>query len=585
MGYEYIGPDSEAQPATSPDPTITTHQSEGQHNSNSTQHNGPQSEAALYSEPSYQEHVSRPLPGYGGMPFPRPAFPPPQMAPGQTPAVSPWPAPGHPAFPQQQQQMQQMQQPPATSGIQQRPQMWAPAPGGAPGYYNGQAFYQPAGAGYPPYAQGYYGYPGYTYAYPWQPPRPRRDTYQFVVAIIAFICSCLTLLGGIISALLLLLVSVSPATSGIRADQMFSTQVLFLALTLAGLIGGGYCVYHSIRALFLKKPSAEFKLPWFWIFFVLYLAILILGAFLRGNTKTLDLYGTTFLIFLAGILPALTFLALGLRRLHYPRGSRWSTTWRRVTFSVVSGATLGVVLALIFELILSLIVGGLSFSSLSDPNISVPHDFTQIIMLFLVLSVIAPLVEEAVKPLAVIVLIGRLRNAAEAFVLGMACGIGFDLIETSAYISQGYKDWLDVAIQRSTAGLLHGFGAAMVALGWYYLTHRNSINRRILVGLGCIIYAVLQHALWNGSFLLLLLPDPIGSYLDHGMVVLGPVTFQSILLVYLFESLLMLIFFLFVTGKLRGKTGQPPFWQRLTRNRAQRDLTPAAVEGRAIART
>jgi RsiW-degrading membrane proteinase PrsW (M82 family) len=146
----------------------------------------------------------------------------------------------------------------------------------------------------------------------------------------------------------------------------------------------------------------------------------------------------------------------------------------------------------------------------------------------------------------------------------MACGIGFDLIETSGYISQGYKDWLDVAIQRSTAGLLHGFGAGMVALGWYFLTHRNSTKyNRILLGLGCGLYAVVQHAIWNGSFLVQLLPDPVGPYLDHGMVTLGLISFQAVLLTYLFESLLMLTFFVFVTGQLRGKIDKPPFWKRI----------------------
>ena len=84
---------------------------------------------------------------------------------------------------------------------------------------------------------------------------------------------------------------------------------------------------------------------------------------------------------------------------------------------------------------------------------------------------IAPVVEEAVKPLAVVALIGRIRGAAEAFVLGLACGVGFDMVETSGYIGTGYHDWLNVALVRSGSSLLHGFGAAMVALGWYYLTH------------------------------------------------------------------------------------------------------------------
>src|SRR5258708_19978767 len=118
-------------------------------------------------------------------------------------------------------------------------------------------------------------------------------------------------------------------------------------------------------------------------------------------------------------------------------------------------------------------------------------------MLFVIGAVIGRLMEETVKPLAVVILIGRVSSAAEAFVLGLACGIGFDLIETTGYISAGYQDWLNTALIRTGSGLLHGFVAAMVALGWYYLTHPGT--HRWLKALGSWLYAVAHHALLNGS--------------------------------------------------------------------------------------
>ena len=184
----------------------------------------------------------------------------------------------------------------------------------------------------------------------------------------------------------------------------------------------------------------------------------------------------------------------------------------------------------------------------------VPHNTQQLLFLLLLVSVIAPIIEECVKPLAVEVMIGRLRSAAEAFILGFACGIGFDLIETSGYISLGdSRPWVDTALERSTAGLLHGFGAGMVALGCYYLTHQHSINNRIQIGLGCIAYAIIQHAIWNGAFLFALLPAPIGPYLESGTIQIGSYTMQGVVLVYIIESLLIFAFFLFVTGKLRSQ--------------------------------
>src|SRR5207249_1121714 len=130
--------------------------------------------------------------------------------------------------------------------------------------------------------------------------------------------------------------------------------------------------------------------------------------------------------------------------------------------------------------LISLQLGVKNFS-LDNPDQPIPNDPRAILFMFILVSVIAPVVEEAVKPLAVVVLIGRIRSAAEAFVLGLACGIGFDLIETTGYISAGYQDWLSIALIRTGAGLLHGFGAAMVALGWYYLVHPG--KKRVLKAL------------------------------------------------------------------------------------------------------
>ena len=414
---------------------------------------------------------------------------------------------------------------------------------------------------------------------PAQPMRPRRDRYLFVMSILAVIGSSLATLGGLVSAAILLLLFFVPSSNfDGQQGQLFSGIVLLVALTLAGGVGGSFGLFHSIRSL-LRKPSADFKLPQWWIFLASYVVVIVIAAILRANGLAVaNLLLSIFLIALAGLLPALTILSLGVRRLHFPRNARWPTRWRRFALAVASGATLAIVLALIFETILSAVAAGLLQTSsglLDNPGQPIPTDPRAIGFTFVVVSVIAPLVEEAVKPLAVIILIGRIESAAEAFVLGLSCGIGFDLIETSGYISSGYQSWLDVALQRSTAGLLHGLGAAMVALGWYYLTHPKASHHRFLLGFGCMLYAVLQHAIWNGSFVLQLLPAPIGPYLTNGVIGSGSFAFPSFLLVYVVESLLMLTFFVFVTGKIRkNNTLTPP-----TAIQSERQPAPTATGG------
>ncbi len=540
-------------------------------------------EYGQYEEPSYREHVTQPLgaPGFQTVPYSSPVQPPVQSQ-----------QPYQQVVPQQRQQGQQSYPPQGqaqpyyppvypNNGYSGQPQQQYPNNG-----YQPYQQYPPQQYNYNPYNNGYaappQGYPGYYYGYPpyygngypAQSTHPSRDRYLFVISILAVIGSSLATLGGLASVAILVLISLVPSSNfNGQQGQLFSGLVLFVALAIAGCLGGSFGLFHSIRSL-LRKPSSDFKLPHWWIFLSSYVVVIVIAAILRANGLAVaNLPLSVFLIALAGLLPALTILSLGVRRLHFPSTARWPTRWRRFAVAIASGATLAIVLALVFETILQAVAAGLlqtsSGFSLDNPNQPLPSDPRALGFLFVLVSVIAPLVEEAVKPLAVVAMIGRIESAAEAFVLGLSCGIGFDLIETSGYISSGYQDWLNVALQRSTAGLLHGFGAAMVSLGWYYLTHPKASHHRFVFGFGCMLYAVLQHAIWNGSFLLQVLPAPIGPYLANGVIGSGSFAFPAFLLVYVIESLLMLIFFLFVTGHIRKNNTLTP------RTSAQSERLPA----------
>ncbi|HTI13663.1 MAG TPA: PrsW family glutamic-type intramembrane protease [Dictyobacter sp.] len=571
-------PDTERR-NPSPSSSLSTDRHDGGENTQPRYMAQP-SEYEHYEEPMYREHVSQPLnhtvpptPHFYPVEFPEQQYraqqeqrqaaynQPTSRAAAQTGSQN-GPAQNHPARPYRNQSSQQ-QAPYYPSQSQQ----WSG--GYQPPMQNGGYYYHSYPPGYYGYGQPYgygYGYPGQMpYAsYPYQPywhVKPSRDTYLFVIAIVSTICSGLVLLAGLICAFILLfaLVAGNTASSSNDAGQLFGGVVMLTALSLAGLAGGGFGFYHSIRAL-ARKRSRPFKLPRFWIFLLCYLVLLVIGFLVRGNTNAInDVPLSILLIGLAGLLPALTILALGVRRLHFPDSAGWPTTWRRLAVALISGATSAIFFAMIFELILSTVVGfGLHLNSfnLSDPNQNIPDTPQAIIYMLLVASVIAPLVEETVKPLAVVALIGRINSAAEAFLLGLGCGIGFDLIETSGYISMGYKSWVDVAIERSTAGLLHGFGAGMVSLGWYLITHRNAVKKHhILLGLSCYVYAIMQHAIWNGSSLITAIPGPIGNFFANGQIMIGSYPLQAQLLIYLFWSTLMIIFFLYVTGKLSGRSG------------------------------
>jgi RsiW-degrading membrane proteinase PrsW (M82 family) len=495
---------------------------------------------------THREHVSGSLPSFPSeAPLFRPAYPPYPPYPGFQPQEQrtgyPPQAPGYPPF---------VGNPPQRQG-------YAPYPG-YPSYqgYMSPPPYAPVAPPYP----GYNGYSAYGYAYPWQPPKPERDGYLLGVGITSLVGSSLVILAGLAAMGLLALIAVVPHTT-MSDGAHFAGIMLFIGLACAGVVGGGFALYHSIRSVFLRKPSADYAMPQFWIFVLLFMAVIGVAYWLQKQGLAVTYLPVTVgLIGLAAIFPALAVLALGDRRLRFPRQARWPTSWRRFTLAVVSGATLGVGLAAILEFVLEfLLVRGQAVNPLlcvnqpNAPNCQNPVVYS---IILLVVAVMAPLIEETVKPLAVIVLIGRIRSAAEAFVLGLAAGIGFNLIETTGYISSGYQDWLSIALIRTGAGLLHGFGAAMVALGWYYLTHPG--KHRLLKAVGCWLYAVMQHALWNGSWGIVLLPAPVGPFFSTSNVTIGPFSLPSYAIINIVEAIFMLAFFIYMTGRLRTKTTPSP---------------------------
>jgi RsiW-degrading membrane proteinase PrsW (M82 family) len=331
------------------------------------------------------------------------------------------------------------------------------------------------------------------------------------------------------------------------------------------MVGGGFSLYHSIRGL-LRKPSANIILPWFWIFLVLYLLVIGVGYALQANGLEVQyLPLTIFLIVLSAIFPVLALAAYTVRRLRFPQ---WPTTWRRFTLAITSGATLGIGLALLLELGLLILVlrsQATNFEQyLTNPNTPSNNSFGTFALIFLVVAIIGPFVEETVKPLGVAFYIGRMRNAAEAFTLGMAAGIGFAMVETVGYIGSGYQDWLAVALERTAAGLLHGFGAGMVALGWYYLTHAQDRPKR--KAFGCWAYAVFQHLVWNGTAVLAFLPAPVGPALNNFNINLGFTVLPFLELLNILEAILILVFFVYMTGRLRRQT--PPINESNPRNEA-----------------
>lgn len=442
----------------------------------------------------------------------------------------------------------------------------SPAPGAYPyptyPAYPAPYAYPAVYGGYAPY--GYYGYYGAYYPAPYaQPRRAPGETYALVVSWIVTALSGISILLGLAAGAIALI------TLAIGVDEGLAGWGAALEFVFAPLAGGGLGLWFGIRGI-LRRPSPKFQLPPAWAALGLMVVALVGSVGIWSFDLNLGRsagapIAVTPLAFMAGALPALAILAFATQRLGDP------STRRHVWMSLIYGATLAPLIAVILETILTIaIIAALGLTS-SEANSLLSNggaggtSLTFAFAELLVLSVVAPLVEEGLKPLGALLIMRRLRTPAEAFLVGLAGGIGFDIFETIGYITQGQSDWITVALERVGAGLLHGVGAGMGALGWYYLVNGKGVSLRWLRAIGCFAYALLQHGTFNAFSLigppLLPLPQTTMQWLFGEAFYIGPLPLAHIDLLYIFIYGFILTVLVVMTLRLRHAKGMAPLPQ------------------------
>lgn len=406
-------------------------------------------------------------------------------------------------------------------------------------------------SGYPGAAPQYQPYPyPYYYVSP-LPPKPKGETYVKVVSWIVIVTGALGVIGGLLSLGLLALIAT-------QEPDNIALYGIFGFFGGAATIGGIIALVSGINRL-LAHTSRRFVLPPSGLFAALAVLILITGIVLWN---VYGAPGAGFAVFplttLAAIVPSLAILAFTSQRLGGP------STRRHVWLSLFYGATLAPIVAIILELLATLLIYLLVLALGQNvgnvlTNITVtPQNPIEVIAAILNISVTAAVVEEGVKPLAAVLIMRRLRSPAEAFLVGMAGGIGFNMFEATGYITGEQADWITQAIGRSTAGLLHGVGAGMAALGWYYLINGRGVPLRWVRGFGFILYAMVQHAINNAAAVLLgLVPPTIGQLLSL-QIVPGVVPFATGDVLFMLYDVLIFLVLLYVTAKLRRGEGLFP---------------------------
>lgn len=280
---------------------------------------------------------------------------------------------------------------------------------------------------------------------------------------------------------------------------------LFLAVTLGG---GGATFFHGVRAL-NGYSSHPLRLPPTWALGGGFFLALAVGLGLRTAEFCAPL-GFPPVFLAAALLPPVAAVAWMVDR------RPGELTWRRAAVAFAAGATVSMGLAIVLEVLLPglvlALVWGLAdlalpaleglVDALAGGDVAAALTSPGFLFALVQLAVVAPLVEEFVKPLVALPLLKRLKEPRDALLLGAIAGAGFAVLEDAIYAGFGLSIWAGILLVRALGAAIHPLGAGLTALGWHDLLHRRpGAGRRWLERYGL---AAGIHALWNGGSLLVL---------------------------------------------------------------------------------
>jgi hypothetical protein len=134
-----------------------------------------------------------------------------------------------------------------------------------------------------------------------------------------------------------------------------------------------------------------------------------------------------------------------------------------------------------------------------------------ILAVFLFVAVVVPLIEEALKPVGMWFLYGRLQRPAAGFVAGLLSGAGYAMFE-SLVAYNGGEGWASVTIARAGTAVVHITLSGLV--GWALV---EAWRRRRYSNLaGTYLAAVAIHGTWNAMTVVMLVdgmaasqPEPV----------------------------------------------------------------------------
>jgi len=278
-----------------------------------------------------------------------------------------------------------------------------------------------------------------------------------------------------------------------------------------------------------ERTRLKVKLGWWPLAAALLLpAILLLGNWAVGSS--IEWMALPVLHFLAVGLPILLLVYLGMR--HLPAGSlqrRWGL--------FDSGLALSPLLIIIAEMVVLAVfaAGGVLWITTQAELMDVlrdlasqmtsgvvPDKFVELIgplllrpgfiaAAFLFVALIVPLIEEALKPVGMWFLHGRLQGPAAGFAAGLLSGAGYAMFESLVAFNGG-EEWVPVTMARMGTAVVHITVSGLV--GWALVGAWR--QRRYLALAGTYLAAVAIHGTWNAMTVIMVVdgvaaaqPEPV----------------------------------------------------------------------------
>ncbi len=213
--------------------------------------------------------------------------------------------------------------------------------------------------------------------------------------------------------------------------------------------------------------------------------ILPLFILVAATWLVVDLYGAPGVVVLGAAAPALAYTGL---LLWMDRGEREPRRLLLATF--LWGAVVAAGLSLLMDDWMTAVLTtwrGEEWASLAAPVL------------------VAPLVEESAKGLALVALVllarGQFNGLVDGVVYGGLVGMGFSLTENVRYLTLAILQgslWRAIYVRAVLSGGIHSLFTATTGAAFGYARGSTVPAARVLVPCAGFALAVLQHAAWNG---------------------------------------------------------------------------------------